>query len=79
MTIKEFSDKYKVPYKIVFDSSFPLKPYTSYGERKQYDEEDLICAVLSTLHKKRDKAREVFTKASRMITEVLEIEYSGRE
>lgn len=45
MTIKEFSIKHEIPYSVVYNASYLVKNYTGNIRSKQYDEEDLRCAV----------------------------------
>lgn len=41
MTIKEFSDKYRIPYNIAYKASYVVKPAETFRCDKEYDEQEL--------------------------------------
>ena len=41
MTIKEFSDKYQIPYNIAFKASYVVKPVETFRRDKEYNEQEL--------------------------------------
>lgn len=41
MTIKEFSDKYQIPYNIAFKASYVVKPAATFRHDKEYNEQEL--------------------------------------
>lgn len=50
MTLKEFAEKYGVPYKIVYDASYLVHYYQpSPFDRKTYSEQSLYQAVVQLL------------------------------
>ena len=59
MTVKEFSEKYEIPYRIVFDASYFL-PYTIRNNKeKDYDlyvlKEAVYKKVVGVISRYRDK------------------------
>lgn len=45
MTIKEFSNKYKVPYHLAYAASYKVKPVWTMTRDRDYDEKELYKAV----------------------------------
>ena len=41
MTVKEFSEKYQIPYNIVYKATYIIKPYPSFRTDYDYKEEEL--------------------------------------
>ena len=41
MTIKEFSDKYQIPYNIAFKASYVVHPVETFRRDKEYNEQEL--------------------------------------
>ena len=46
MTIKEFSDKYQIPYNIAFKASYVVKPAATFRCDREYDEKELYDETL---------------------------------
>lgn len=71
MTIKQFSEKYNLPYQVVYTATWGLN--TSGGWRdREYDEEELRNAVLGRAMDSMKKHREGLDKAMRIIGKVSE-------
>ena len=70
MTIKEFADKYDVPYPLVFDASYSLTPdkksgKNEYSERELYRNAMLI--INDRVEKYAKKTEEAKTYRNRLI------------
>lgn len=63
MTIKEFSNKYEVPYRIAYLASYEVKP----TEPLQYDENELIKETLLNLNKWIGRYRKRIESYNKMI------------
>jgi len=66
MTIKEFSQKYGVPYRIVYESTYLCKPCSSVLRDKEYNEQDLLRAVMSVIDGRMSKQRKVLDETIAM-------------
>ena len=42
MTIKEFANKYRVPYHVAYNASYKIKPYASMERDKDFSEKELF-------------------------------------
>ena len=52
MTLKEFAEKYKVPYHIVYESSYMVQPVGTMQRDRDFPEDDLFDAVDKILNKR---------------------------
>lgn len=52
MTLKEFSDKYGVPYHTVYLASYKAKPISTARRDREYDARSLYKAVYYTLRER---------------------------
>lgn len=46
MTIKEFADKYQIPYNIAYKASYVVRPMSAFRCDKEYDEQELYDETL---------------------------------
>lgn len=52
MTIKEFSDKYDVPYNMAYEASYRVSPVGTMQRDKDFPEDDLFVATDKLLEKR---------------------------
>ena len=59
MTLKEFSIKYEVPYNLVYDSSYGVKPVSTLRRDRDFPEKDLYQSVVQNINRriKRHEAK----------------------
>lgn len=50
MTIKEFSDKYQIPYNIAYKASYVVKPFETMKSDKEYNEQSLYNETLQYIN-----------------------------
>ena len=59
MTLKEFSDKYNVPYHIVYNASYKVHTVSNLQKDRDYDEADLFDATREQIRKRIEKHRKL--------------------
>lgn len=52
MTIKEFAKKYDVPYNLVYDATYRVKPESTWMRDRDYPEQALHDEIVSILRKR---------------------------
>lgn len=55
MTIKEFSVKYGLKYKMAFDASYDVSPHITRDNKKEYDEKEMLDSLINMLTAKRQR------------------------
>ena len=58
MTIKEFAEKYNVPYNIVYQATYEVKPTGNEEKAKTYDEQQLREAVSNIVYGMWNRSRQ---------------------
>ena len=56
MTIKEFSDKYDIPYHIVYDATLGVKPLASVYHNREYVEDELFSNVTAVIRQRIERS-----------------------
>ena len=74
MTIKEFSDKYNLPYKSVFNVTYGMEYTTNRMGSHEYNERELINNVLKKLQLRKEKAQKTVSEMDRLIVGVIKVE-----
>ena len=69
MTLKGYAQKYKVPYHIVYESSYKVQPISTWIRDRDYPENELTEAILEI-------ADERIEKYSRLIAQQIAIKNS---
>ena len=65
MTIKEFSDKYDVPYYTAYEASYKVSPVGSVKRDKDFPEDQLFEETLKLIHRRYEKHRQQMTLCMR--------------
>ena len=55
MTIKEFSDKYDVPYYLAYEASYKVRPVR---RDKDFPEDELFAETKSLIHRRYERHRQ---------------------
>ena len=58
MTIKEFSDKYDVPYYLAYEASYKVQPTGSMQRDKDFPEDQLFDETVKLIHRRYEKHRQ---------------------
>lgn len=57
MTLKEYAQKYQIPYFIVYEASYKVQPEATFVRERDYREDDLTIAVMEVAKKRIEKHR----------------------
>ena len=68
MTIKEFSQKYEIPYYIAYNATVGLKPVASILRDKDFVEAELYRNVNRMLNDRADRKADELNRIERMLT-----------
>ena len=66
MTVNEFSDKYDVPYHIVYEATYKIQPISPARRDREFHEKDMFRSV-------KEIAEKRFTKHKRLAKKQIEI------
>ena len=58
MTIKEFSDKYDVPYYLAYEASYKVRPVGTDRRDKDFPEDELFEETKSLIHRRYERHRQ---------------------
>ena len=65
MTIREFSDKYSVPYNLVYEATYKVPCYSTMRKDREYAEDALFDEVDRLLTLRMDKHRKLYSQSQR--------------
>lgn len=71
MTIKEFTEKYDIPYTTVYNASYLVKNQPKEWKNKQYVEKELKDAVKESLNRKMEKLKTEYIRAGKLHKKLL--------
>jgi len=66
MTIKQFSEKYDVPYQTVYDATYTVK-----GIKRQYPEDELYHEIMATALKRISKHEEIIHRQLEIVQKMM--------
>lgn len=73
MTIKDFSEKYHVPYYLAYEASFGVKPGCPDGRCKEFSEQEMVDNLLKIMSLQMNKNYQRMQRIHNKITEVRNI------
>lgn len=71
MTIKEFAEKYDIPYTTVYNASYLVKNQPMEWKNKQYVEQELKDAVRESLNRKMEKLKTKYIRAGQLMKKLM--------
>lgn len=67
MTIREFSDKYRVPYSIVYESTYKVPSISTMRKDREYPEQELFTEVNRIITKRLEKHSKLYHQTQKML------------
>ena len=66
MTIREFADKYHVPYHIVYEATYKVQAISTMRRDREYIEKELFDATSDLIEDRANKHAKLLSQANRM-------------
>lgn len=63
MTIKEFAEKYKVPYHLVYESTYKVPSYSTIRKDREYPEDGLFRETERIIEARMNRHKELYQQA----------------
>ena len=67
MTIREFADKYDIPYHIVYESTYKVQTVSTMRKDREYPEKELFTEVRSLVNERLKYHRELAGKQAEIL------------
>ena len=71
MTIKEFANKYNIPYRIAYEATYLVKPSFPDMVNKEYSEKELIEAVHKNMKRRIDRYQRFIKESTGIINRMV--------
>lgn len=68
MTIKDISEKYKVPYNLAWEATMGVQPFASIWRDKDFPEKEVVKNIKALLKQRIDTRQKYVEEAERMLT-----------
>ena len=67
MTVNEFSDKYDVPYRIVYEATYKISPISPARRDREFHEKDMLRSVKQIAEKRFTKHKTMAKKQIKIL------------
>ena len=70
MTIKEFAEKYKIPYNVAYNATYNVKPRTTWMHDRDYPEDEMKAELIGILTDREERLRRNLTRTTMLLTKL---------
>lgn len=67
MTLKEFANKYQIPYNVVYEASYKVQPISTVRRDRDFPEKQLFIETRCVIKNKIDRHRDIARKQAEML------------